>query len=190
MRRPRSSACVDSWKALKDQKHEYSGRDINREGKRQESGIACKAHHLVGQDAVDAVVVQLDHPVEALDLVRPHRACRRRHHHQMSCHVMPSGYLLVCCRAPPTHPPTNPLEPINQAPPPPPTHTQRQARHAPFWMSLGCAVRRVTRAVLVAVFISAASSSCSPIDILTDPLLADLRPGFLAWKAWCGVCVR
>ena len=52
-------------------------------------------------------------------------------------------------------------------------------------MSVGCVVRRVTRPVLVAVFISAASSSCSPMDILTEPLLADFRPGFLAWKD-CG----
>ena len=30
--------------------------------------------HLVGEDAVDPVLVQLDQPVEALELVRPHRA--------------------------------------------------------------------------------------------------------------------
>ena len=52
-------------------------------------------------------------------------------------------------------------------------------------MSVGCVVSRVTRPVLVAVFMSAASSSCSPIDIFTDPLAADLRPGFFAWNACC-----
>ncbi len=30
------------------------------------------AHHLIGQDAVDAVVIQMDEPVQALQLVLPH----------------------------------------------------------------------------------------------------------------------
>ena len=65
------------------------------------------------------------------------------------------------------------------------THiTPNPLTNPPFLISVGCVVSRVTRPVLVAVFISAASSSCSPIDILTDPFAADLRPGFLAWNAW------
>ena len=34
----------------------------------------CTAYHLIGQDAVDAVVVEVDEPVEALHLVVAHDA--------------------------------------------------------------------------------------------------------------------
>ena len=36
--------------------------------------IMGEAHHLVSEDAVDAVVIQMDEPVEALQLVVTHLA--------------------------------------------------------------------------------------------------------------------
>ncbi len=53
---------------------QQAGRQYHHDAQPQQQAGRQAAHHLVCQDAVDAVVVQVDHPVETLQLVLTHGA--------------------------------------------------------------------------------------------------------------------